>query len=171
MESDSLSEEVKEIYAHFGLAIYQAQCLEFGLVNALVFLDHIPNKRKLASSAAQWAESVDSFMERKFEFTLGRMIRELESITLVSTDLQDLLSSALKQRNWLAHGYFKDRAEDFLTQRGRAKMLEELQESQELLARADAALEGVIKPVRERIGLTDEVLAATYEKLRVELGS
>ncbi|WP_269077590.1 hypothetical protein [Xanthomonas cannabis] len=28
-------EQVKEIYARFGLAIYQAQCLEHGLVNAL----------------------------------------------------------------------------------------------------------------------------------------
>src|SRR5690606_33917830 len=119
-------EEVKDIYAHFGLAIYQAQCLEHGLVNALVFLDHIPKRRKFAKSATEWADSVDSFMESKFEYTLGRMIRELGEVTPVESGLQDLLSLALKRRNWLAHGYFKDRAEDFLTKTGRAKMLSEL---------------------------------------------
>ena len=171
MDNESLPEEVKELYANFGLAIYHAQVLEYGLVNALVFLDHIPNKRRLATSPEQWAASVDSFMEKKFEFTLGRVIRELEAVTEVDPGLQDLLSKALKRRNWLAHGYFKDRAEDFLTVGGRAKMLTELEESQELLISADAALEQAIKPARERIGLTDEVLAATYAKLRVEIGA
>ena len=170
MEHDSLAEEVKDIYANFGLAIYQAQCLEHALVNALVFLDHIPNKRRFAKSASEWADSLDSFMESKFEHTLGRMIRELGTVTTVDAGLQDLLSQALKRRNWLAHGYFKDRASDFLTVKGRAKMRSELEESQELLANADAALEIAIKPARERIGLTDEVLAATYAKLRIEIG-
>ena len=171
MENDSLSEEIRDIYAHFGLAIYQAQCLEHGLVNALVVLDHIPSKRKLATSLKEWSESLDSFMESKFEFTLGRMIRELSAVTAVDPGLQSVLSLALKRRNWLAHGYFKDRAEDFLTQKGRAKMLAELLESQQLLADADAALEHATKPARERIGLTDEVLAIAYKKLRVEVGS
>lgn len=171
MEDESLPQEIKEIYAHFGLAIYQAQCLEHGLVNALVFIDHIPNNRKHATSATEWSDSVDSFMESKFELTLGRMIRELSSVTKIEPGLQNLLSLALKRRNWLAHGYFKDRAEDFLTLKGRAKMLAELQESQELLADADSALEQAVKPAMKRIGLTDEVLAAAYKTLRVEAGS
>lgn len=56
MGSDLLSEQVKEIYANFGLAVYQAQCLEHGLVNALVLLDLIPNRRKLTKSAEEWAD-------------------------------------------------------------------------------------------------------------------
>lgn len=110
-------------------------------------------------------------MERKFEFTLGRMIRELEAVTTIEPDLQSMLTLALKRRNWLAHDYFKVRAKDFMTVKGRAEMLSELQESQELISSADAALEKAIKPARERIGLTDEVLAATYEKLNIEINS
>jgi hypothetical protein len=171
MDSDAASEQVKDVYAHFGLAIYHAQCLEHGLVNALVFLDHIPNKHKAARSAAEWAESVDCFMDSKFEFTLGRMIRELERVVSVEPDLQGLLASALTKRNWLAHGYFKDRAETFLTRSGRTQMLSELQEAQELFCRADEALDQAIRPARLRVGLTDEALAAEYEKLRAEVGS
>jgi len=43
-------EHVKEVYARFGLAVYYAQVLEHGLVNALVVLDLIPNRRHLARS-------------------------------------------------------------------------------------------------------------------------
>src|SRR6185437_1304919 len=111
MDNDSLSEQIKDVYANFGLAIYQAQCLEHGLVNALVFLDLIPNRRKLARSVAEWADSVDSFMDSKFEFTLGKMIRALKQVTAVPADLEGLLSVALSKRNWLAHSYFRDRAE------------------------------------------------------------
>lgn len=170
MENDPLSEQVKEIYANFGLAIYQAQCLEHGLVNALVFLDLIPNRRKLAKSAEEWAELVDSFMDSKFELTLGRMIRALKEVTVVDPDLQDNLSTALSKRNWLAHSYFRERAEAFLTESGREAMLAELEVTQAIFCRADDALEVAIRPARERAGLTDEALAATYAKLRVEIG-
>ena len=170
MDNDSLSEQVKEVYANFGLAIYQAQCLEHGLVNALVFLDLIPNRRKLARSIAEWADSVDSFMDSKFEFTLGKMIRALKQVTAVPADLEGLLSVALSKRNWLAHSYFRDRAETFLTRSGRASMLVELEEVQAIFNHADTALDAAIKPVRLKVGLTDEALAQTYAKLRVEVG-
>jgi hypothetical protein len=32
-------EHIKEVFAHFGLALYLAQCLEHGIVNALSQLD------------------------------------------------------------------------------------------------------------------------------------
>lgn len=170
MGGESLSEQIKEVYANFGLAIYQAQCLEHGLVNALVFLDLIPNSRKLAKSAPEWVELVDSFMDSKFELTLGKMIRGFKQITVVPVDLEGLLSAALSKRNWLAHSYFRERAETFLTQSGRASMLAELEEAQAIFSQADAALDAAIKPARLKIGLTDEVLAQTYAKPRFEVG-
>lgn len=170
MESDPLSVQVKEIYANFGIAIYQAQCLEHGLVNALVLLDLIPNRRKLAQSTDDWADLVNSFMDSKFEFTLGRMIRALEEVTTVDSDLQNHLSTALSNRNWLAHNYFRERAEAFLTESGREAMLAELEATQAIFSQADNALEAAIKPAREKVGLTDDVLEATYAMLRVDVG-
>jgi hypothetical protein len=40
---DPTDEHVKTVYAHFGLAVYLAQVLEHGLVNALVFVDLLPS--------------------------------------------------------------------------------------------------------------------------------
>ena len=170
MDNHSLSEQIKEVYANFGLAIYKAQCLEHGLVNALVFLDLIPNRQQFSKATPEWTELVDSFMDSKFEFTLGKMIRALKQTTVVPVDLEDLLSTALSKRNWLAHSYFRERAETFLTESGRMSMLAELEEAQVIFSQADTALDTAVKPARLRAGLTDDVLAQTYAKLRLEVG-
>jgi hypothetical protein len=47
-------EHVKEVYARFESAVYYAQVLEHGLVNALVILDLIPNRRHLVRSRDEW---------------------------------------------------------------------------------------------------------------------
>ena len=171
MKSDEVSEEVKDVYAHFGLAIYLAQCLEHGLVNGLLFLDHVPNKVRATKSASEWEASVDSFMDSKFQFTLGRMIRELKEVSAVDSKLEGLLATALTRRNWLAHEYFKDRAQELMTHAGRTQMVAELEDARELFLRADAALEKAIRPARLRLGLTDQAWGATYEMLRAEIGS
>jgi hypothetical protein len=170
MDTDRLAEHVKDVYANFGLAIYQAQCLEHGIVNAMVILDLIPHQRKLAKSASEWAELVDSFTDSKFELTLGKMIRALKKLTSVDPLLQGQLAEALAIRNWLAHHYFRERAEPFLTQAGRDSMLSELEAAQAIFSQADSALDAAVKPAREKAGLGDEVLAAAYAKLRVEVG-
>lgn len=170
MDSDPLDEQVKEIYANFGLAIYHAQCLEHALVNALVFIDLIPNQRESMNSSEEWAARVDSFMDSKFELTLGKMIRALAAVTSVGSQLHQQLAEALAKRNWLVHHYFRERSEAFLTTYGRASMLADLIECQEVFCAADDALDAVIRPAREKAGLTDEVLAEAYDKLRVEVG-
>lgn len=170
MVEDSLSEQVKEVYANFGLAIYQAQCLEHGIANALVYIDLVPNRRRLAKDADEWAALVDSFMSSNFELTLGQMIRRLKEVTTVAPELEGQLSAALARRNWLAHHYFRERSETFLTSAGRATMLVELEAAQEVISRADVSLEATIKPAREKLGFTDELLEATYAELRAQVG-
>jgi hypothetical protein len=89
---DADGEQVKEVYARFGLAVYFAQVLEHGIVNALVILDLIPSRRHLARSADEWGSEVDAFMDRHFQATMGRMMRNLRDTTQVDDDLEQLLS-------------------------------------------------------------------------------
>ena len=44
MSNDPTDEHVKTVYAHYGLALYLAQCLEHGLANALVYVNLIPRR-------------------------------------------------------------------------------------------------------------------------------
>ena len=162
MNEDAVGSHVKEVYAHFGLAHYLAQVLEHGIVNTFVYLELIPSKLKSkeVKSSAEWTTKFDEFMDRKFEATLGRLIRGLREHATITQEVEDTLSAALLRRNWLAHGYFRDRANSFLTAEGRNAMISELQESQKLFEDADQMLEAVTKPTRLKYGFTDERLAA-----------
>ncbi len=165
---DADAEQVKEVYARFGLAVYCAQVLEHGIVNALVTLDLIPSRRHLARSAEEWGSEVDSFMDRHFGATMGRMMKNLRGVTRVDDDLEQLLSDALDRRNWLVHDYFRERATEFLSSSGREQMLVEVDKSRDLFQAADKRLEATVAPLRRKAGLTDELLAMEYERMLKE---
>lgn len=157
--SASTEEETRDVYAHFGLALYLAQCLEHGLANALVAVDLVPRSARNRPSREKWFEDFDDFLGTKFRATLGRLIEDVRRVTPVSSELEATLGAALRCRNWLAHHYFRERAEAFVTKAGRAAMLLELREAQELFLKADQLLFDETRPIRERFGLTDEILA------------
>jgi hypothetical protein len=159
------SEHVKEVYARFGLAIYYAQVLEHGLVNALVILDLIPSRRHLARSGEEWGTEVDAFMDRHFETTMGRLMKNLRDVTQVGVDLENLLCDAIKKRNWLAHNYFRERATEFMSSAGREQMLREVDECRDLFQTADQRLEGIVAPLRSKAGITDELLECEYRRM------
>jgi hypothetical protein len=166
---DAESENIKEVYARFGLAVYCAQVLEHGIVNALVVVDLIPSRRHLARSKPEWEGAVDAFMGLHFEHTMGKLMYDLRSVSKIPTDLDDLLKRALKKRNWLAHEFFRVRATEFLTSTGRDQMLMEVDECRDLFKAADEALENVIKPLRSAAGITDEILEREYQAMLANL--
>ena len=168
MNIDEKSDHIREVYAHFGLAVYLAQVLEHGLVNAMVYLDLFPSNGRKVRTPAEWAERVDSFMDGHFENTLGRMVKNLRTVTQVPDDLENLLSQSLKKRNWLVHEYFRVKAADFMSASGRDLMIAELEQAQGLFAAADRRLEAVVKPIREKYGHTDELLALELERMKEE---
>lgn len=165
---DANGEQVKEVYARFGLAIYFAQVLEHGIINALVILDLIPSRRHLARSADEWGSEVDAFMDRHFQATMGRMMRNLRDTTQVDDDLEQLLSEALRKRNWLVHDFFRERATEFMSSPGREQMISEVDGCRDLFQSADKRLEATVVPLRRRAGLTDELLAREYERMQKE---
>lgn len=161
-------EHVKEVYARFGLAVYFAQVLEHGLVNALVILDLIPSRRHLARSRDQWGAEVDAFMDRHFQATMGRMMKNLRDMTQVDADLEQLLHDALNKRNWLVHDFFRERATQFMSAEGRGQMLREVAECRDLFQSADKALEAIVEPLRKKAGITDELLEREYGRMLAE---
>jgi hypothetical protein len=168
MQHSDEGDHVKEVYARFGLAVYCAQVLEHGLVNALLILDLIPNRRHLANSRERWGADVDAFMDRNFEATMGRLLRKLHQVTHVPPDLEAQLTKALEARNWLIHGYFRDRSDEFMSYAGREQMLQEIDDCREQLVAADRRLEEITTPVRQQAGITDEVLEREYQRMLVE---
>lgn len=165
MSAHDKGEHVKEVYARFGLAVYSAQVLEHGLVNALMILDLIPSRRHLARSRDEWGTEVDAFMDRHFGATMGRMLKNLRDVTQVDADLENLLRDALSKRNWLVHDFFRERITEFMSTAGREQMLREVDECRNLFKTADERLETIVGPLRRKAGITDDLLEREYRHL------
>ena len=163
MHEHDEGEHVKEVYARFGLAVYCAQVLEHGLVNALLILALIPSRRHRARSRDEWEAAVDAFMNRHFQTTMGRMMKAIRDVTAVPSDVETLLGDALTRRNWLAHDFFRDRAREFMSIPGREQMLREVDECRACFEAADKRLDEIIRPLRVKAGITDELLAQEYQ--------
>lgn len=164
MSDDSADEHVKTVYAHFGLALYLAQVLEHGLANALMCTELLPRRAGKPVPRKEWEAEFDMFMDQQFEQTLGRLIRGLKNATSVPTELEELLTDALKTRNFLTHHFFRERAEVYMSRDGREKMIHELERAQRLFEAADEKLLETVKPLREKFGLTDERMTPIEEE-------
>ena len=161
-------QQVKEIYAHFGLALYEAQVLEHRFVIAMALADLFPNMQP-----SQTLADFDLFMDKHFAMTLGGMIKEFSKFVAVPPTLESMLVQARSKRNWLAHNFFRERAEEFMNMEGRHKMLAELQDAQRLFEQCDDALSEVTQSLHERFGPTDEELEKrlkeTLDRVRSDL--
>lgn len=164
MGEDDADEHVKTVYAQFGLALYLAQVLEHGLANALMCAELLPRRAGKPVPRKEWEVKFDAFMDQQFEQTLGRLVRGLRNATSVPTELEGLLTNALKTRNFLTHHFFRERAEAFMSCDGREAMIHELERAQGLFELADEKLTEVAKPLREKYGLSDERLKPFEEE-------
>ncbi len=151
---------VAEVYEWFGATSYSAQVLEQGILMTLVVLDSKGN----ITTPEQW----DAFYERYDRKTLGQMLRKLSTKHDFPDGFEELLDSALKERNRLAHHFFADHSEDFIFPEGRFKMIKDLESMMDLFFRADAAVETLFKFQRHQLGMTEEVVEKLMDKMLEE---
>ena len=116
MNIDHESEQVKEVFARFGLAMFQAQCLERQLAIILA-TKYGPGPTRISR------RDFDSNFEDLFSRTLGQLASEVGKLAGLSEDEKERLQKALIKRNWLAHNYFWERAVEFASESGRASMI------------------------------------------------
>jgi hypothetical protein len=160
-------EQIRDIYAHYSLAMYFAQVFEHSIVNALVILC-LPERHKYTR------QDIDKFMEGKFEKTLGALLKclklESELALITPQDFECVTTEALKRRNYLAHHYFREKAESFVTRSGRVQMLEELRADQQLFKNADEKVRKILTPFRIKYGITDSMHESEYRHMCQQLG-
>ncbi|GGF31914.1 hypothetical protein GCM10011611_42520 [Aliidongia dinghuensis] len=162
------NEHHKEIYAHFGLAIYLAQVLENGLVNALLLIDFIPKNVSNIKSHIDWSREFDAFFDSRIALTMGNLIRELKKVTTIPDTLEKQLLLALERRRFLVHHYFRDNVRFFQTDEGRNKLIADLEGYGRDFSAANRALEALLTPLYAKYGITPERQAAALEAWRAE---
>lgn len=131
--------EQREVYAHFGVAIYFCQVVEVALVNYLHFLRRTTAGRDMAEADA------DDLFGELFGYTLGRNIKNVKRVLGEQGQwvLKDRMADTLKLRNELVHHWMRTRVMLQGTSENRLAMIEELKG---VIAR----LEGAETAIRER---------------------
>ena len=86
---------IKRVYEAYGLAMYQAQCLEKQL--AMVYATHSKPPRRITK------EELEQNLTRNFEQTFGRLFGDMRRTVHLSPDFESRVQSAVNKRNWLAH--------------------------------------------------------------------
>jgi hypothetical protein len=151
------AQQRRETFARFGLAFYQAQCVErqIGILLASthnpVFLRTSPDDR-------------DRFYSTEFAKTLGRLVSTLAERAVLAPAFEARLRRAVELRNWLAHHYFWERAGDLLSWEGRERMIAELQEAVDFLGTLDEELTAISMEWLKSQGVTIEAILAEMAK-------
>lgn len=159
MEEDLESEHCKTVYAHAGLALYLAQCFEKGIENFLMLNSRVTGQ-------CLTLEDLDLLEESIEKQTLGRLLRDLEKHVDFKGGSLDKFSDALARRNFLAHRFFKERAEEFFSEVGRDRMIAELESDQELFREADQRVTVICTALLRFLGISEAAVEAEYQTMR-----
>ncbi len=159
---DLESEQTRDVYAYFGLAMYQAQALERQLALILA-TKYGPGPKRITRG------QFDSLLEGRFSKTLGRLVENIREVAHLSEDEEKRLLKALVKRNWLVHGYFWERAADFMSDSGRVSMIEELRDATTLFEDLDSLFTSRTLEWGESIGYTRQMLDKRVARLLREL--
>lgn len=165
---DPESEQVRDVYAHFGLAVYWGQCIEQSIFQYLLFFDHFPKAIAKFTTPESWANDFDRYEAREMSQTMGKLIRRLQEVGQQVSNLEHSLFKVLKIRNWLAHGYFADRAIEFTDGHGRSDMISELEEIKESFQLCAQEIDAITLPVMQKFGLNEEMLTKIQADMRTE---
>jgi len=112
--------QTNAVFACFGSAAQQAQMFEDGLTKFLATYN-------VASSESVTLEDLESLKVKLNKFTMGSLIVNLEKLVKFNTTfVPDTFNQVLKDRNFLMHHFFLERAPELATTEGRMELLSEL---------------------------------------------
>ena len=155
---DEESDRIRDVYAHFGLALYETQVLEEALTNLLVAL-RLPRRDETTRS------DIDALREWAQDQTLGQLLRRVQSEFPFEPAVAERLAGALTDRNLLAHGYFAERAAAFCTSAGCEAMIAELSAVRDRVDAAVTEIERVFRPLLQSAGITDQHIAQQAQRM------
>uniref|UniRef100_E6Q7N2 Uncharacterized protein n=1 Tax=mine drainage metagenome TaxID=410659 RepID=E6Q7N2_9ZZZZ len=150
---------VRDVFAHYGRALYLAHCLERSIAGTLLHVEWRANLKGPMTPLA-FQESGDEFFAKLEKMPMGRLIGRLKNQDDVPLDLRTALDECNAARNVLVHYYFWNRAGEIALDAGQRKMIKECDEFCTLFERTDQTLMDYVAPYAERHGISKEALQA-----------
>ena len=116
---------LEDIYQKFGFASEAAQLLETEL-GTILFVSGAIKQNLLEKQDAEAATELYNSINRK---TLGQLLKGVKNTDISVEHLEELLSRALKERNRLAHSFYRQHNFRRNSEDGRQVMLEDLEKN------------------------------------------
>ncbi len=160
---DAESAQTREVYARYGLAMYMAQVLEHGMVNALITMRILPTMRCHAD-ATDWHKTFDVAYETGLSHTYGNMLRELEKFPEFPTDIFERIKMAKEDRDILAHRFFRHNDLAFMNLDGRTHMIAWCEQRIDLFKSLSDEIDEFIAPIQAKYGITEDWVECVYQK-------
>lgn len=159
-EFDSLeptSDDVKEVYARFGLAYYHAEVLYRGLCNLYC-------ESQVPPSGPVTRHRVEEHLRTASEMTLGQLLPRLQ--TILPPELNERMAVALERRNFIAHHFWYEHAHLMPSLSGIESMVAELTQDTDLFRELDKEVEKIIEPLHTRVRMTPEFIVTVLEEIK-----
>jgi hypothetical protein len=153
---EASSDEVKEVYARFGLAYYYAEVLHRGICNLYAF-SRIPERGGMTRPR------FEEYLSEAFSSTLGQILSRV--VPLLPEQLVARLEAALDRRNFLAHRFWYERIELMTTSEGVSQLIGELSECTEEFQLLNADIEECVEPFMSRAAVTDDMVQQALASL------
>lgn len=170
-EEEKDDPQIREVFARFGRAMYLAGTLEMGLTNALLQVVFLAEARRhflqMGKFPDKYDANFDAFMETQQKRTMGQLVGRLRETGVLEAELVKRVDVAVDRRNFLAHHFWRERAEAFLIPRKRDEMIAELMESADLFEGIKNDLHEALRTGREEMGVKDETINARI-KTKIE---
>lgn len=146
---------IRKLYARFGLAYYQSECLHRGLCIILAW-SGLPSRDLITRPR------VEERLAQAFSLTLGDAAAKLEGV--VPAELTGEIQQAVDTRNFLAHHFWFERAHLMFSVIDVRQLIAELDSYAEMFDRLDARVSDWSRLIHQRLGLTDEVLEESLRR-------
>jgi hypothetical protein len=103
-------------------------------------------------------------MKRKHGLTMGRLIGSIEGIDELGHAFKERVDGALASRNYQAHDFWRDRAEEFEVSKQYSDLCKELKSYAELFESVGKGIHEALRANRQKLGLNDEVIEEKVNK-------
>lgn len=153
----------KEIFAHFGLAVFAAQTLEQQAIIMIAICKQAKGRIATPEDVRKLWKDYDLGSR-----SLGTLIKEVkEHYNLSDEDLIEV-KDVLRLRNYIAHDYFRFNTELFYSESGQKRMIKDFIEFRERVNSLDTKLVQYQKKYVDEIGLTAELITIIMQQTKVE---
>jgi len=154
--NEPTDDQVREMYARFGLAYYHSEVLHRGLCIILAMSD-LPRRDLITRPR------VEERLAHAFSLTLGDVITELAG--KIPGEYSIGLDEACEKRNFLAHNFWFDRAHLMFRADHIRQLVDELDGYTDIFSRLDEQTSRWLHNRQHELGLTDAILQESLSRI------